>query len=742
MAEQEYYRLNLVVEFRDRMRSAMERSRAAVNRMEKHLQRTKKAAEILDKQKIEPIMKIRDKLTAQVIKADKLINKLDLAKASPIIEVQDRVSSVVTRINAALNALDKGNVNVVADLKGPLMKEILVAKSNLKNLDVEIGPIAELRGELFSQLTKAMTELKKLDRQKAEPKATLRDRVTNAAKRSWEVLKDLTARAWTVTIRAKDMTFGVLKRIKNSLTSIWFWIGGGYLGKKAFDFTIGASAQMELARVQIDAMFRNAKKSEEYMRKMSKLAMESPIFGEMDIFQNSKSFVALTKRVDLLERMWKLTELLAAMDPIQGVEGAVFALRELFSGDAVSMVERFEMPRKVMNEIKNLPLETQIAALEKFFKKMGYDQKYLNRVSKTSIGLWTQIGEKARKAFRIMGEDGLKKITPQLERFNRWLDSKTAQRLTDFGSDLIGGLVGNTITAFNRLKDYVEKNYLSSKEFKQLDLIGKIQFVVDDLAPVVDKWLTTTAIPKVAVYGTKLGAEMIKAMGSSAAKAVAENPLLALLLGTYIGTKIPGPPVVKVTVALGIAAAPWVKRLLEGVGSELPGSTLRINKKIEEQTAIYEKIRKANESGKPAYGENATLRAPLETDRKLTIFDRITNRFKKHARGGILTKPHLGLVAEAGPEAIIPLSPRMRYRALQLYHETGRYLGVKPYESGGIAGNVQEIPSHVGGNQIVVQVSGNTYINLPGLDLDDEELALRIGRVFVAKIKKAVENRA
>src|SRR5690606_740327 len=35
----------------------------------------------------------------------------------------------------------------------------------------------------------------------------------------------------------------------------------------------------------------------------------------------------------------------------------------------------------------------------------------------------------------------------------------------------------------------------------------------------------------------------------------------------------------------------------------------------------------------------------------------------KYAVGGILTRPHLGLVAEAGPEAIIPLSVSMRSRA-------------------------------------------------------------------------------
>jgi hypothetical protein len=60
------------------------------------------------------------------------------------------------------------------------------------------------------------------------------------------------------------------------------------------------------------------------------------------------------------------------------------------------------------------------------------------------------------------------------------------------------------------------------------------------------------------------------------------------------------------------------------------------------------------------------------------------------ATGGILTRPHLGLVAEAGPEAIIPLSTRMRARALALYEETGKRLGVRPYSDGGFAGVIPE----------------------------------------------------
>jgi len=58
----------------------------------------------------------------------------------------------------------------------------------------------------------------------------------------------------------------------------------------------------------------------------------------------------------------------------------------------------------------------------------------------------------------------------------------------------------------------------------------------------------------------------------------------------------------------------------------------------------------------------------------------------KHAYGGIMTKPHMGIVAEAGPEAIIPLSGEKRQRGIELWQRTGELLGVRPYADGGIVG--------------------------------------------------------
>lgn len=54
-----------------------------------------------------------------------------------------------------------------------------------------------------------------------------------------------------------------------------------------------------------------------------------------------------------------------------------------------------------------------------------------------------------------------------------------------------------------------------------------------------------------------------------------------------------------------------------------------------------------------------------------------------HAMGGIFSRPHYALFAEDGPEAVVPLSRKYRDRALNLWMETGRILGVRPYAEGG-----------------------------------------------------------
>lgn len=65
--------------------------------------------------------------------------------------------------------------------------------------------------------------------------------------------------------------------------------------------------------------------------------------------------------------------------------------------------------------------------------------------------------------------------------------------------------------------------------------------------------------------------------------------------------------------------------------------------------------------------------------------------YSYYADGGLITQPHLGLVGEDGPEAIIPLSPSRRSRALDLWQQAGKWLGVKLHAAGAIVSRMQPV---------------------------------------------------
>lgn len=64
-----------------------------------------------------------------------------------------------------------------------------------------------------------------------------------------------------------------------------------------------------------------------------------------------------------------------------------------------------------------------------------------------------------------------------------------------------------------------------------------------------------------------------------------------------------------------------------------------------------------------------TLNPTIQNPGSLSRLPGIT----KHASGGIMTEPHIGMVAEAGPEAIIPLNGSRS--AVSLWEQTGQLLG-------------------------------------------------------------------
>ncbi|MDR3149818.1 MAG: hypothetical protein LBT88_07410, partial [Oscillospiraceae bacterium] len=110
-------------------------------------------------------------------------------------------------------------------------------------------------------------------------------------------------------------------------------------------------------------------------------------------------------------------------------------------------------------------------------------------------------------------------------------------------------------------------------------------------------------------------------------------------------------------------------------------------------------------------GERTNPENIVNEENYITYMNR-TNPFLQHAEGGIMTRPHYGLVAEAGAEAIIPLSGNRRERGLALWERTGEMLGAEPYSYGEIfntpstGAEIAAIPMTIGNISFEVNITG------------------------------------
>lgn len=238
------------------------------------------------------------------------------------------------------------------------------------------------------------------------------------------------------------------------LQSTLIGLASAYLGAqgaaKAFNSTILAAANYEMSSVTIGALFDDAAKTKKYMQSVEKMALDSPILNSTEMYSSSKGLIAMTKDLDTLAKTWSIIERLQLLDPAQGTEGASFAMKEMFGGDAISLSSRFELPKGELNRIKKLDPAGQVVELDKMLVKMGYTQKAVNKMSETTLSQWSQITEKAQVFGRKVGGAGNTKLGDALRNINMYLEKIDVDVIAKRLGDKLGELTDKAI-AFGKL---------------------------------------------------------------------------------------------------------------------------------------------------------------------------------------------------------------------------------------------------------------------------------------------------
>lgn len=577
----------------------------------------------------------------------------------------------------------------------------------MKKVGEEPSKAANRARSGFSAMNKFMEQTQRraeiLGRIKASPAVQLVDRISGPIRKIEANLGRLSSTTRKVTIEAIDKTSGVVKRITGALTSPLGLLSTGVGVYGIGKLTLGAAMDFETQMVSMEHWLKGNKElAKEYTGWLDQFANKTP-FEMEDLFPAGSRAIGISEgNLNMAERLVKLSANMAGLTPGKTIQDATEALADAQMGEFERLKEfNMKFSKEQMDAVGGFAGFLQQAEA----KFAGGAEK----LSATAKGRISTITDFIKTQFRSAGQGMLESLNPRLQKITDWFDKNqdtvTAWKgkLVNLGRETFEGMLSWGEGFLGQLKAK-----LDDPGFEKLDWGGKLGVMMDTAASI--------ALPKAGEIGVKIGLSVGSGILSGLSQAANENKLLGLIIAAYAGSKMPGPPVVKIAVA----------------GATFGGMMINANDKLDESGHITEgKVITSTEEASgllidtytPSVGGFGDLRA------------------KGYATGGILNRPHLGLVAEAGPEAIIPLSSRIRSRALDLWQDTGRRLGVKQYAFGGFAGNIPSVAYAGVGAGVNLSVQADVGINLSSSEIDFSALATEIGWRIVEPIKKALENR-
>ncbi|EMT38139.1 tape measure domain containing protein [Thermoanaerobacter thermohydrosulfuricus WC1] len=565
-----------------------------------------------------------------------------------------------------------------------------------------------------------------------------RDRVSPTLSKIQRNLYGIANKTWKITLQAKDKATDVIKRAIGFITSPLALLGAGAGATAAVTFPLKLAADFEQAQMSLDFYLGSAEKGKKAFEDLVEFAAKTPF--EFPFLQQSMiMLMGAGYSYDKAKRA-----LIAFGDAagrtgagMSGIENAMIGFTQIASAGTLNL-----------QDLKQVALNLRVP-LNIFAKELGVAESELGNIGEKGIPAQKAMEAIVRTLEKRFG-GGMQELSESLSGLMSTLKDTARLAVYSFGKGMEGpvkrillDLVDVTDYSSARFQEFQRKLedagrrvgekfeylYQSAKKFfdeltmrkdwQQADWGGKLGILIDKAAKIV--------IPKMVKLGADLGIALGENLVNALANTILDNPLAAVVFGILAGIYTPGPIQLKVTIAVGIIAAPLIKKLLEwivggaqAIARKIPGTEAYVEAKVRETSKTLEKfehIKKTTPRNEPIF-KGTAIEAP------------------KHAAGGIFTQPHLALVAEAGPEAIIPLSG-YRSRAMNLWLETGRQLGIYPRESAPFGTQNKEYSSFSTSTTNFNPVI-NVYVNNTKADPEEiaEAIATKIEKIYSNSLRK------
>jgi phage-related protein len=151
---------------------------------------------------------------------------------------------------------------------------------------------------------------------------------------------------------------------------------------------LGLASEAEQVRAKFQAFTKDSAETQRLLGLVREEANKTPFsFQAMSASMAALLPTAKQSGAGIMDLV-KQAEILAASNPLQGLEGASFALKEAVSGDFTSIIERFNLSRSTLNDLKAQGVPA-LEAVQIAMREMGMDADLVSNMAQTGAGRWS-----------------------------------------------------------------------------------------------------------------------------------------------------------------------------------------------------------------------------------------------------------------------------------------------------------------------------------------------------------------
>lgn len=175
---------------------------------------------------------------------------------------------------------------------------------------------------------------------------------------------------------------------------------------------VSLAATYEGVEMTFKRLLGSEEKSAEFMEVIRKSAAATGQ-GMVQMALGAKQFLPYAEgSSDAFQKMIEAQMGLAAADPMQGMMGAAFALREFLSGTYLSLAQRFELPKAKLRDIlkNHKDIEGRMQALNQLLEQFGMGFAMVSEQAGTLPGMLGQVKGVWEEALLALGQPVLEEL--------------------------------------------------------------------------------------------------------------------------------------------------------------------------------------------------------------------------------------------------------------------------------------------------------------------------------------------